>query len=222
MKKALRRIALAVVAVLTALLLGTIVPRPLLQPARADAVAGRRILLLANPIHTDIAIPLDAGLLARFEGLARLRLMAGLPGARYLVFGWGSRAFYIETPTWSDLKPGPLFTALTIDRSVMHVEVAGDIAESQPAVVGFDLSEAEFHRMLDFIENSFQLGPEGPIAIPGTAYGEFDGFFEANGYFNALAGCNVWTARALRESSLQTGWWNPLPQMLAVSLSLHN
>ena len=222
MKKALRRLALAVVAVLTALLLGTIVPRPLLQPARADAVASRRILLLANPIHTDIAIPLDAGVLARFEGLARLRLMAGLPGARYLVFGWGSRAFYIGTPTWSDLKPGPVFTALTIDRSVMHVEVTGDIAEPQAAVVGFDLSEAQFDRLLDFIEKSFQLGPGGPIAIPGTSYGEFDGFFEANGHFNALAGCNIWTARALRESGLQTGWWNPLPQMLAVSLSLHN
>jgi uncharacterized protein (TIGR02117 family) len=222
MKKVLRRLAFAVAAVLILLLLGTLVPRPLWRSGEADAVASRRILLLGNPIHTDIAIPLDAAVLARFDGLVRQGIQAGLPGARYLVFGWGSRAFYIETPTWSDLKPGPLLTALTIDSSVMHVDVIGAIVEPQPFVTGFDLSEAEFGRLLDFIDKSFRPGPDGPVRVPDVAYGEFDGFFEANGYFNALAGCNTWTARALRETGLQTGWWNPLPQMLAASLALHN
>ena len=86
----------------------------------------------------------------------------------------------------------------------------------------YDLDEAEFVRLLDFIEKSFQLGSEGPLRIPGAAYGDYDAFFEANGYFNAVLGCNTWTAAALREAGLQTGWWNPLPQTLAVSLDLHN
>ena len=222
MKKALRRIAYAVVAVLILLLLGTFVPRPLWQAARSGEVPGHRILLLSNPIHTDIAIPIDAGVLAKFNALVQAGIQADLPGARYLVFGWGSRAFYIETPTWSELKPGPLFSALTLDSSAMHVDVIGPIGEPHPSVRGFDLSDAEFERLLDFIDKSFRNGPDGPLRIPDAAFGEYDGFFEANGHFTALVGCNTWTARALREAGLRTGWWNPFPQTLAWSIDLYN
>ena len=134
MKKWLRRSAVAILAVVLAIVLGTIVPRPLLAAAKATAEASRRILLLSNPIHTDIAIPLDAGVLARFDMLVKAGIEADLPGVRYLVFGWGGRAFYLETPTWSQLKPGPVFSALTLDRSVMHVDLAGEIDEAHPAV----------------------------------------------------------------------------------------
>jgi uncharacterized protein (TIGR02117 family) len=222
MKKTLRRLVLAMATVLTLLALGTLVPRPLWQPAKADEAKDRRILLLSNPIHTDIAIPIDAGVLARFEGLVKQGIQADLPGARYLVFGWGSRAFYIGTPTWSDLAAGPLLTALTLDDSVMHVDVTGGINQQQPFVAGFDVGEAEFGRLLDFIGASFRQGPDGPMRIPNVGFGDFDAFFEANGRFTALLGCNTWTARALREAGLQTGWWNPLPQTLALSLELHN
>lgn len=47
------------------------------------------------------------------------------PAAAYLVFGWGGRSFYTETPTWADLKPMPVLRSLTLDRSVMHVDVTG-------------------------------------------------------------------------------------------------
>ncbi|MEP9389021.1 TIGR02117 family protein [Mesorhizobium sp. KR9-304] len=210
---------LAAVALL--LVAGTLVPRPLFADA-GTGQASRRILVIGNPIHTDIVIPIDAGVLARFEPLLHAGIKADAPGARHLVFGWGSRAFYIETPTWADLKPGPLLSALTLDASVMHVGVAGTIDETQTPVRGFDLTEGEFERLLAFIQASFRSGADGPIPIPDSAYGEFDGFFEAEGHFNALLGCNTWAAAALREAGLRTGWWNPLPQTLGMSLDLHN
>ena len=201
------------------LLAGMLIPRPFFA-APYSGPASRRILIIGNPIHTDIAIPLDPDVSARFEPLVRAGIRADLPGARYLVFGWGGRAFYIATPTWADLKPGPLFTSLTLDASVMHVGVAGAIDEAQ--VRGFNLTDAEFERLLAFIEGSFQTGPDGPVWIPDSAYGELDGFFEAKGHFTAVLGCNTWVAQALREAGLQTGWWNPLPQTLGMSLDLHN
>ena len=76
--------------------------------------------------------------------------------------------------------------------------------------------------MLAFIRASFAEANGAPVHIEGAHYGDADGFFEANGSFNALIGCNTWTARALRQAGLQTGWWNPLPQTLAYSLALHN
>jgi uncharacterized protein (TIGR02117 family) len=211
--------ALAAIAVL--LLIGTLAPRPLFADPESG-LANRRILVISNPIHTDIAIPLDPDVLARFEPLVRAGIKADLLGARFLVFGWGSRAFYIETPTWADLKARPLLSALTLDASVMHVGVLGMIDEPQPSVRSFNVTEAEFERLLDFVESSFQPGPNGPIWIADSSYGELDGFFEANGRFTAVLGCNTWAARALRQAGLQTGWWNPLPQTLGLSLDLHN
>lgn len=58
--------------------------------------------------------------------------------------------------------------------------------------------------------------------IAGVRYGPNDLFYEANGWFNALAGCNVWTGRMLREAGITTGWWTPLPGLLTASLALHN
>ena len=213
---------LRILVIVAALLLaGTLVPRPFFAEPDSGP-ASRRILAIGNPIHTDIAIPLDPDVSARFAPLIRAGIKADLPGARYLVFGWGGRAFYIETPTWADLKPAPLFTSLTLDASVMHVGVAGAIDEAQPPIRGFNLTDAEFERLLAFIEGSFQTGPDGLVWIADSAYGELDGFFEAKGHFTAVLGCNTWAAQALREAGLRTGWWNPLPQTLGMSLDLHN
>ncbi len=222
MRKILRRLLMALAAIAMLFVLGTLVPRPLFPAEADDALPTRRVLLLSNPIHTDIAIPIDPGVLVRFSSLVRSGIQADLPEARYLVFGWGGREFYLNTPTWSELKAGPLLKGLTLDRSVMHVDVNGAIDEDLPYVTAFDLTEAEFGRMLDFIALSFQQGPDGPIRIADVAYGQYDGFFEANGSFTALLGCNTWTARVLREAGLRTGWWNPLPQTLAMSVSLYN
>jgi uncharacterized protein (TIGR02117 family) len=211
--------ALATVALLLAA--GAVVPRPFLAEHGAGP-ANRRILAIANPIHTDIVVPLDPDVRARFDPLVRAGIKADTPGARYLVFGWGSRAFYIETPTWADLKVEPLLSALTLDASVMHVSVAGAVDEAQPSVRRFGLTDAQLDRLLDFIDDSLQIGPNGPIWIADAAYGEFDGFFEAKGNFTAFLGCNTWAAAALRRAGVQTGWWNPLPQTLGLSLDLHN
>lgn len=220
---ALWLIAVPVLAVFLAVA-GAIVPRPLWPVAKTDTVSGgtHRILVLSNPIHTDIAIPLDAETLARFPFLAESGMPVGHPNARWLVFGWGGRAFYIETPAWADLKPMPLIKGLTIDRSVVHADIAGDIVEPSDAVMGYEIGTAEYQRLLSFIEASFTPADGRIAAISNAGYGDNDRFFEANGWFSAAFGCNTWTAKALREAGLRTGWWNPLPVSLSASLALYN
>ncbi|MEW9807510.1 TIGR02117 family protein [Mesorhizobium sp. ZMM04-5] len=212
---------LVVVAVGAGLpLIGALVPRPF-QAVPETGPATRRVLMIANAIHADIAIPLDAGVLARFAPLVEAGLPADQAGVRHLVFGWGSRAFYVATPTWADLRPGPLLAALTVDESVMRVAAAGAIDPDLPGIREFLLTEAEFQRLLGFIADSFRDGPQGPVLVP-ASYGVSDRFFEGKGRFNALVGCNSWAAAALRSAGLRTGWWTPLPQTLDLSLSLHN
>lgn len=222
--KAVLRIVLAVVAVIgLAIAAGTFIPRPLFAPEVSEAnLETRRILVLSNPIHTDIAIPLDEETRAAYAFLGASGVPVGDPAAEWLVIGWGGRSFYLETPTWGDLKPMPVFRALTIDRSVMHVGVAGGIDETHPAIRSFDLRPADFQSLSVFIQASFVREKGEVVRIPGAGYGAYDQFFEAHGWFNAFLGCNTWTARALRFAGIRTGWWSPLPQTLGLSLDLFN
>jgi uncharacterized protein (TIGR02117 family) len=218
MRSVLRALSAGFLLVLFALGLGTLVPRPLVAPSLAASTETREILLLSNPIHTDIALPLDEEVRAAFADLIPSGLPIGMPGADYLVFGWGGRSFYIETPTWGDLKPLPVLRALTLDRSVMHVQVAGPIDQGHPAVRMLTVSVEGRRQIIAAIRDSFERADGAPIIIEGAAYGPDDVFFEARGGFNALAGCNTWTAAMLRRGGLTTGWWTPLPQLLDWSL----
>ena len=223
MKRFIRWLLAVVFAVILAVAIGTFVPRPLFAPEHSVVGADtRRILVLSNPIHTDIAIPLDEETRAAYAFLGASGIPVADPRAQWLVIGWGGRAFYLETPTWADLKPMPVFRALTVDSSVMHVDVAGGMDEAHPSVKPFDLSTGDFRNLSDFIQASFVREAGTVRVIANAGYGDYDRFFEAHGSFNALVGCNTWTARALRAGGLRTGLWNPLPQTLGLSLNLFN
>jgi len=222
-KTLFRRLAFGLSLLVLLLALGTLVPRPL-NP-RAEASLGgetAEILLLANPIHTDIALPVDDEVRAAFADLVPAGLPLDMPGVDYLIIGWGGRSFYIETPTWGDIRPLPVFKALTVDRSVLHASVAGPIDLGHPSVRKLAITEEGRRRMITEIRGSFLREDGMPVAVPGAAYGLDDAFFEARGAFNALVGCNTWTAAMLRSAGIRTGWWTPMPQLLDFSLDLHH
>ncbi|MGN7806612.1 TIGR02117 family protein [Ensifer sp. 22521] len=223
MKRGLKWAFFGLLAAVLVVVLGTLLPRPLLPVSAAAAGAGTtRILVLLGPIHTDIAVPLTEETRARFGFIEAAGVSLNHPQAQWLIFGWGGRSFYLETPTWSELKAMPVFKALTLDRSVMHVDIAGRIVEPQASVASFELDAAGYERLLGFIAESFIRDAGTVVPVDGFSYNGNDRFFEAEGRFNALFGCNTWTARALREAGLRTGLWNPVPPSLGLSLRIHN
>ncbi|MDH4413195.1 MAG: TIGR02117 family protein [Rhizobium sp.] len=223
MTKLLRWLISSFALLVLLLVLGVLVPRPLTAPAEASSTGdGTQILLLANPIHTDIALPVDDEVRAAFADLIPAGLPVDMPGVEYLIIGWGGRSFYIETPTWGDIRPLPVLKALTIDRSVLHVSIAGAIDPAHPSVHPLVITEEGRRRMIAAIRESFVRDGDAPVSIPGAAYGLDDAFFEANGGFNAFVGCNTWTAAMLRAGGVRTGWWTPLPQLLDLSIDLHH
>lgn len=207
---------------LIAVCLGVIVPRPIFAPDADAGPPSRQILILSNSIHTDIALPLNADVRAAFADLAADGLPMDAPEAAYLVIGWGGRSFYLETPEWADLKPLPVFRSLTVDKAVMHVDVAAAISLDHPQVRPLEISEEGHRRLVIAIRDSFTRKDGRPIVIHGASYGVVDRFYEGQGLFNALIGCNTWTAEMLREAGVATGLWTPLPQLLLISLGVHN
>lgn len=221
MRTVLRWIGSGLLLVVLLLVLGTVVPRPFFADEANDAKE-REILLLSNPIHTDIALPVDDDLRRVFAELQEGGIAVNHPAAATLVFGWGGRSFYIQTPTWADLKPMPVLRSFTLDSSVMHVDVTGDFPADLAGVKRLRISEAGYQRLIAGISASFVRQDGRVQLVPGVAYGLTDAFFEANGWFNALAGCNTWSAAMLRQAGIRTGWWTPLPPLLRWSIDLHN
>lgn len=189
-----------------------------------EAVGARhRILVLSGPIHTDIALPATAEVREAYAFLSEAELPIGRQDVAHVVVGWGGRSFYLETPNWADVRPLPLFRSFTSDASVLHVELAAAIDEGAPSVRAIDLDAKAFASLMEAINASFSRDGAGSLVeIAGSGYGGFDRFFEAEGRFNALVGCNVWTGRMLRSAGIATGIWTPLPQTLLWSLDLHN
>ncbi|MDK4700963.1 TIGR02117 family protein [Rhizobium sp. CNPSo 4062] len=223
MPRIFKGILYVVLAVALFVGLGIIVPRPLWHDgSAARSEPSRQILMLSNHIHTDIAIPVDGDLLTRFAFLRTAGLDLDNPNLRYLIFGWGGRSFYTETRTWADLKAGPVLKSFALDRSVIHAELAGDIPLDAPAVTVIDIDAEGLERLKQFVLASFDRSDSNPIPLPGSNYGPNDAFFEARGYFNALMGCNTWTAAGLRQAGLISGLWTSLPWMLRMSMRLHN
>ena len=173
--------------------------------------------MLSNPIHTDIAIPIDDALARRLSlSLRDAGMPVDHPGARYIVFGWGSRAFYMATPTWAELKPWPLLKALTLDASVMHVDIAGAISRTASGGRGFDVSEARVRGLLTFIRAVFTRMPNG-AAVESPDAGlrpSSTASSRPTADFNRAARLQHLDGARLREAGIAAGWWNPLPVTL--------
>ena len=84
---------------------GTLVPRPLLAGGRsAKRRTGASWCSAIRSIPTS-PFRSTTACWRTFDSLVHAGIPVDLPDVRYLVFGWGGRAFYIETPTWAELKP---------------------------------------------------------------------------------------------------------------------
>ncbi|HMQ57417.1 MAG TPA: TIGR02117 family protein [Rhizobiaceae bacterium] len=219
--RTLRRVLGAVVALCLIVIAGTVAPRAGVSFKVDTAGNSVRVLLLRSPIHTDIALPLDDTLRARFAFLREAGLPLDHPQARWLIVGWGARSFYTETPSLAQIRPGPLLRGVFGDDSVMHVVLAGDFDTA--GTVSIDLYKEGYRRLLERLKGDFRVGDDGlPVLLAGKAYGENDAFFEANGRFHALQGCNIWMASVLREAGLATGWWPVTPHGLMWSVATLN
>jgi uncharacterized protein (TIGR02117 family) len=161
----------------------------------------------SNGIHTGIIVPkVAAGI--DWRGLARPEHLADPRYARWshLSFGWGERTFYLETPSWWDVRPATvLAAAIGSGRTLMHVD---HLPRPRPGdgARPIRLSAGEYRRLAAYIRASF-AGRPAPI----RGYGANDVFYEARGRYSAFRTCNAWTGSALRTAGVRVGRWTPFP-----------
>jgi uncharacterized protein (TIGR02117 family) len=161
---------------------------------------GVRIYVEDNGIHTGIVVPAEGwDDIVRPEHFRDPRYAA----YRWRSFGWGDRAFYVETPTWSDVRPTTVLrAALGSDRTVMHVDAVPE-PRVGARVRAITLRPEEYARLRKAIRASFAPGP------PRHGYGDYDVFYRATGRYSAIRTCNAWTGEMLRRAGVRMGAWTP-------------
>lgn len=176
----------------------------------------RQIGLLQGPIHTDVIFPLTPEIRTRFAFAERAGVPLSHPDAEWLVFGWGSAAFYTTAGTYADITVSAVLTAATGDDSVIRLDVLGPLPPMDNLRF-LDLSEAQFRALLG--QTTQSLSSRTPLTHPG--FTGTDAFFPAHGHFSLLRTCNVWLGETLRASGIRFGLWTPANWSVDLSLDWH-
>ncbi len=176
--------------------------------------------LARAPLHYDFLLPMSPELRARYGFAAGAGVPVDAPQAEWLLVGWGSEAFYTSAGSYADMKPGAVWTAMTGDKAVLHLDVAGDVSGVE-GISYFTLSDAQYQALLTSLEADFQRDQTG-APLPLTAhFNDHDAFFAAKGDFSLLYPCNAWVGETLRAAGVPFGIWTPTPQAVELSLRWH-
>jgi uncharacterized protein (TIGR02117 family) len=169
------------------------------------------IHILSNGVHTDIVVPLKNEIKDWSNEISYLHTKAKDSTKNLLAFGWGDKGFYLDTPTWADLKFSTATKAVTgISTSAMHVTFYGNLKENENCKQIL-ISESQYKKLIQYIENSFQLDSTNAIQRIGThSYGKNDIFYEAKGSYNLFYTCNTWANQALKKSDQKAALWTVL------------
>lgn len=207
------RLLTAVLAVpalyLAAALAGSLIP---VNRDWREAAEGTTVYIADNGIHADIIMPVEAAGLDWRPLIPVSDFAAADASAAWIAFGSGERRVYLDTPTWWDLTPATLSSAVGGGERVMHVEY---IADPSYAVREIRLRPAEYRRLWAAIRAGFALDRRGrPQRIDHPGYGPSDAFYRATGKANAIRTCNVIAARWLNLAGVETSLWPPFVQGL--------
>jgi uncharacterized protein (TIGR02117 family) len=129
----------------------------------------------------------------------------------FIALGWGDKGFYLETPTWNDLKFSTAFKAVFgLDHTAVHATYYRN-PQTNENCRRIQLTNEEYRRLISFIFSSLTLNKDSlPENIKTKAvYGRDDAFYEANGRYNLFRTCNTWTNTALKISGQKACFWTP-------------
>ena len=167
------------------------------------------IYILSNGVHTDLVLPLHTPVFQWERFVPTKNTIAGAQNYKYVGIGWGDKGFYLDTPTWSQLKVSTaLKAAFWLSESAMHCTYYQTVKEDDQCKK-ITLTEEQYRRLCSFVQHQFDTTPQGkPILIPTDAvYGKNDAFYDAKGSYSFLETCNTWTNRGLKIAGQKAALW---------------
>jgi uncharacterized protein (TIGR02117 family) len=175
------------------------------SPEHLECPKDYKIFIASNGVHLDLIIP-------RKNLPVELADELDLPQwVNFIAFGWGDKEFYINTPTWNDLKFDTSFRALFLDsESAIHVTW---IRNEYPGWTIIPMCDSQLHQLMEFVHGAFKQGPKNDILeIEASGYSKYDKFYLAIGNFSFVQTCNNWVNRGLKAAQVKTCVWSPFDQ----------
>jgi len=166
-----------------------------------------QIWLTSNGVHTDIVMPIRNAQMDWNHFLNIEDTCWHQSKFNYVSIGWGDRGFYLETPTWRDLKfSTAVKAAFFMGTSALHVTGLRHTprASLQTSIY---ITELQYQRLWTCIQKDFSCEGPFPKLIKAKGYGKNDLFFEAKGTYSLFFTCNTWTNEALKTAGLPACLW---------------
>ncbi len=175
----------------------------------------------SNGMHTDVVFPVQDKE-RDWRNLFPIDQYEGVDSSfTYIAIGWGDKGFYLDTPTWADLKVSTALKATVgASGSAMHIVYL----PSPPSTVGeygkqLHISREQYRKMLDYIDAAFVKNGQGQvILIPHPDYDINDHYYEAKGSYSIFKTCNVWTSKCLKTGGITNGIWAPTAASVMLGL----
>ncbi|WP_320815073.1 TIGR02117 family protein [Flavobacterium sp.] len=169
------------------------------------------IYILTNGVHTDIVVPIKNDIKDWSREISYLHTKKKDSTMSHLAFGWGDRGFYLDTPTWADLKVSTALKATTgLSSSAMHVTFYKSLREDE-SCKKMKISAENYKKLMQYISASFLLDKQSKIQRIGNhSYGVSDVFYEAKGSYNLFYTCNSWANGALKAANQKAALWTVL------------
>lgn len=180
------------------------------------------IYLTSDGFHTNFIVPVETTAY-RWQDHLNLETVGGSPvtSYRYLQFGWGDRRFYMETPSWNQVKPTEVLRALFYWQNDAAIFVKGHSQVPQypnEQLKCLRLGRTDFLALMNFIDGTFQRSADSQNQRLGSGQDQKSSFYAAIGSYSILKTCNSWTADGLRIANINTPLWaglaTPIMQQL--------
>ncbi|GAO42525.1 hypothetical protein FPE01S_01_15400 [Flavihumibacter petaseus NBRC 106054] len=167
------------------------------------------IYIMTNGVHTDLVVPVKNDQVDWSKEIRFDNTTSKDSTAQFLAMGWGDKGFYLETPTWADLKFRTAYrAAFGLGSTAIHATFYKNVTENA-SCRKIMVSRDQYARLATYITSSLQHDENGH-AIPiktNANYGKTDSFYEANGSYSMFRTCNSWANRGLKASGQKCCLW---------------
>ncbi|MDO4229706.1 MAG: TIGR02117 family protein [Capnocytophaga sp.] len=215
MKKAfrfvLKTILYIVSFIILYILLGVLLPMIGISAKETNEPKTVSIFLLTNGVHSDLVLPIHTEYIRWDEKIPFTDVRSQSSNYKWIAFAWGDKGFYLNTPTWTDLKFSTAFkAAFGLSDSAMHCTFYDSLEENKDCIK-INLTENQYKKLVQYIDNKFDKYQNGNyIFIPTDAvYSDNDAFYEAKGTYSFLYTCNTWANYGLKAAEQSYALWTP-------------
>jgi uncharacterized protein (TIGR02117 family) len=169
------------------------------------------IFILSNGVHTDIVMPLKNEQINWTQYFKFSNTKGQDTTALYVATGWGDKGFYLNTPSWAELKFSTAFkAAFALSNSAIHATFYKKVSENDKCK-RINISKEQYLRLIDYVKNSLDFDANGHTFFIKTdaVYDTNDAFYEAGGSYSMLHTCNTWANNALKSCGQKAAFWTP-------------